>query len=99
MCTYVHVYVYTYILHMYVRTYVCLACVQMYRRIYKGIPDSVRGEVWRRFLHIDTIKRAHVYDQMKRVARDASPSLKQIDKDVLRTFRNHIMYWDRYGIK
>ena len=71
----------------------------MYRRIYKGIPDSVRGEVWRRFLHIDKIRRRHVYEQMKQVARAASPSLKQIDKDVLRTFRNHIMYWDRYGIK
>ena len=71
----------------------------MYRRIYKGIPDSVRGGVWRRFLHIDMIKKPEVYEQMKHVARQASPSLKQIDKDVLRTFRNHIMYWDRYGIK
>ena len=40
-----------------------------------------------------------VYDNIKAVARSGSPSVKQIDKDVLRTFRNHIMFYDRYGIK
>ena len=28
-----------------------------------------------------------------------SPDIKQIDIDVLRTFRDNIMYKDRYGIK
>ena len=55
--------------------------------------------MWRRFLHIDEIKQPMVYDNIKAVARSGSPSVKQIDKDVLRTFRNHIMFYDRYGIK
>uniref|UniRef100_A0A3Q2LET6 Rab-GAP TBC domain-containing protein n=1 Tax=Equus caballus TaxID=9796 RepID=A0A3Q2LET6_HORSE len=36
---------------------------------------------------------------MKEQARLFSDDIKQIDLDVNRTFRNHIMYWDRYGIK
>ena len=36
---------------------------------------------------------------MKILGRQISPDVKQIDIDVLRTFRNHIMYRDRYGIK
>ncbi len=36
---------------------------------------------------------------MKVLGRQISPDVKQIDIDVLRTFRNHIMYRDRYGIK
>ena len=36
---------------------------------------------------------------MKEVGRRASPDIKQIDIDVLRTFRDNIMYKDRYGIK
>ena len=84
--------------------YVCKCIIlydlsQIYQHTYKGIPDSVRGGVWRRFLHIDSIKEPEVYEQMKHVARQASPSLEVIDKDVLRTFRNHIMFRDRYGIK
>jgi hypothetical protein len=36
---------------------------------------------------------------MKELGRRKSPDIKQIDVDVLRTFRNHVMYRERYGIK
>lgn len=36
---------------------------------------------------------------MKERARRLSPDIRQIDLDVNRTFRNHIMFRERYGIK
>ncbi|KAH0621018.1 hypothetical protein JD844_022008 [Phrynosoma platyrhinos] len=37
--------------------------------------------------------------KMKEQAKDFSSEIKQIDLDVNRTFRNHIMFRDRYGVK
>ncbi|KFU88715.1 USP6 N-terminal-like, partial [Chaetura pelagica] len=37
--------------------------------------------------------------QMKEQAKNFSSEIKQIDLDVNRTFRNHIMFRDRYGVK
>ncbi|PIK48259.1 putative USP6 N-terminal-like protein-like [Apostichopus japonicus] len=39
------------------------------------------------------------YLKMKERARRLSPDIRQIDLDVNRTFRNHIMFRERYGIK
>lgn len=36
---------------------------------------------------------------MKQQARNLSTEIKQIDLDVNRTFRNHIMFMDRFGVK
>ena len=36
---------------------------------------------------------------MRDLGRQKSPDIRQIDMDVLRTFRDHIMFRDRYGIK
>lgn len=36
---------------------------------------------------------------MKMQARCFSTEIKQIDLDVNRTFRNHIMFMDRFGVK
>lgn len=36
---------------------------------------------------------------MKEQAKSFSSEIKQIDLDVNRTFRNHIMFRDRYGVK
>lgn len=36
---------------------------------------------------------------MKQQARNFSTEIKQIDLDVNRTFRNHIMFMDRFGVK
>ncbi|XP_054825820.1 USP6 N-terminal-like protein [Eublepharis macularius] len=74
---------------------------KMFRRVYKGIPLQVRGQVWSLLLDIEKIKAENEgkYEKMKEQAKSFSSEIKQIDLDVNRTFRNHIMFRDRYGVK
>ncbi|KAM4899579.1 uncharacterized protein FYW23_005054 isoform 2-T7 [Sylvia borin] len=74
---------------------------KMCRRVYKGIPLQVRGQVWSLLLDVDKMKKENEgkYEQMKEQAKSFSSEIKQIDLDVNRTFRNHIMFRDRYGVK
>uniref|UniRef100_A0A9L0K9F6 USP6 N-terminal-like protein n=1 Tax=Equus asinus TaxID=9793 RepID=A0A9L0K9F6_EQUAS len=74
---------------------------KMHKRVFKGIPPQVRGRVWSLLLDLEKVKEENKgkYERMKEQARLFSRDIKQIDLDVNRTFRNHIMYWDRYGIK
>lgn len=74
---------------------------KMYRRVYKGIPLQVRGQVWSLLLDVDTMKSENggKYEKMKDLAKMYSTEIKQIDLDVNRTFRNHIMFRERYGVK
>ncbi|XP_075784408.1 uncharacterized protein LOC102457209 [Pelodiscus sinensis] len=74
---------------------------KMFRRVYKGIPLQVRGPVWSFLLDIEKMKTENEgkYEKMKEQARIFSSEIKQIDLDVNRTFRNHIMFRDRYGVK
>uniref|UniRef100_A0A663M8N5 Rab-GAP TBC domain-containing protein n=1 Tax=Athene cunicularia TaxID=194338 RepID=A0A663M8N5_ATHCN len=74
---------------------------QMCRRVYKGIPLQVRGQVWSLLLDVEKMKKENEgkYEQMKEQAKSFSSEIKQIDLDVNRTFRNHIMFRDRYGVK
>ncbi|XP_043371671.1 USP6 N-terminal-like protein isoform X1 [Dermochelys coriacea] len=74
---------------------------KMFRRVYKGIPLQVRGQVWSLLLDIEKVKAENEgkYEKMKEQARSFSSEIKQIDLDVNRTFRNHIMFRDRYGVK
>ncbi|XP_013398164.2 USP6 N-terminal-like protein [Lingula anatina] len=71
------------------------------RRIYKGIPQKLRGEMWCRLLNVHALKKEQpgVYEKMKERARKRSPDIRQIDLDVNRTYRNHIMFRERYGVK
>ncbi|CAG5123103.1 unnamed protein product, partial [Candidula unifasciata] len=71
------------------------------RRVYKGIPDCLRGEVWTKLLNIPKVKAEQegIYQQMRNRARTKSTSIRQIDLDVNRTYRNHIMFRERYGVK
>ncbi|KAJ8032445.1 USP6 N-terminal-like protein [Holothuria leucospilota] len=71
------------------------------RRVYKGIPDKMRGTVWSLLLDVKKVKdeQTDIYEKMKERSRKLSPDIRQIDLDVNRTFRNHIMFRDRYGIK
>uniref|UniRef100_A0A452IHW4 Rab-GAP TBC domain-containing protein n=1 Tax=Gopherus agassizii TaxID=38772 RepID=A0A452IHW4_9SAUR len=68
--------------------------LQMFRRVYKGIPLQVRGQVWSLLLDIEKIKTENEgkYEKMKEQAKSFSSEIKQIDLDVNRTFRNHIMF-------
>lgn len=74
---------------------------KLVRRIYKGIPDRLRGEVWGRLLNLNKIKgeQEGIYQRMRNRARTKSTSIRQIDLDVNRTYRNQIMFRERYGVK
>ncbi|XP_068115599.1 uncharacterized protein [Hyperolius riggenbachi] len=74
---------------------------KMFRRVYKGIPLQVRGQVWSLLLDVDAMKTENdgKYEKMKELAKMYSTEIKQIDMDVNRTFRNHIMFRERYGVK
>lgn len=71
------------------------------KRIRKGIPDSVRGEVWRRLLGIPKIliEQEGKYEEVLNYGLEHSKDIRQIDLDVNRTYRNHIMFRDRYSTK
>ncbi|KAJ8261772.1 hypothetical protein GJAV_G00158240 [Gymnothorax javanicus] len=74
---------------------------KLMRRIYKGIPLQLRGEVWCLLLDIPKIKaeKKDFYEKLKQRARALSPDVRQIDLDVNRTYRDHIMFMHRYDVK
>ncbi|XP_028254963.1 USP6 N-terminal-like protein isoform X1 [Parambassis ranga] len=74
---------------------------KLVRRIYKGIPLQLRGEVWCLLLDIPKIKeeKKDFYEKLKARARGVSPDIRQIDLDVNRTYRDHIMFMHRYDVK
>ncbi|OCT56375.1 uncharacterized protein usp6nl2.L [Xenopus laevis] len=74
---------------------------KMYRRVYKGIPLQVRGQVWSLLLDVEEMKLKNdgKYEKIKDLAKTYSTEIKQIDLDINRTFRNHIMFRERYGVK
>ncbi|KAK2160400.1 hypothetical protein LSH36_134g04011 [Paralvinella palmiformis] len=71
------------------------------RRVQKGIPERLRGDVWCRLLDVYKLKQEQkgVYEEMKERAHRFSPDIRQIDLDVNRTYRNHIMFRKRYDVK
>ncbi|KAG5846024.1 hypothetical protein ANANG_G00145340 [Anguilla anguilla] len=74
---------------------------KLVRRIYKGVPLQLRGEVWCLLLDIPKIKaeKKDFYEKLKLRARGTSPDVRQIDLDVNRTYRDHIMFMHRYDVK
>ncbi|XP_039872693.1 USP6 N-terminal-like protein [Simochromis diagramma] len=74
---------------------------RMVKRVYKGIPLQLRGRAWALMLDVDRAKKENEgkYEKMKEQARLCSSEIKQIDLDINRTFRNHIMFMDRFGVK
>ncbi|NXK93035.1 US6NL protein, partial [Formicarius rufipectus] len=74
---------------------------KFHRRIYKGIPLQFRGQVWSLLLDVPKMKEEmkDLYNKLKWQARGASSFIRQIDLDVNRTYRDHIMFRDRYGVK
>uniref|UniRef100_A0A8C5RCV2 USP6 N-terminal-like protein n=1 Tax=Laticauda laticaudata TaxID=8630 RepID=A0A8C5RCV2_LATLA len=74
---------------------------KFHRRIYKGIPLQLRGEIWSLLLDVSKMKEEMrgYYNTLKTRARGISPDIRQIDLDVNRTYRDHIMFRDRYGVK
>uniref|UniRef100_A0A3Q2QIS5 USP6 N-terminal-like protein n=1 Tax=Fundulus heteroclitus TaxID=8078 RepID=A0A3Q2QIS5_FUNHE len=74
---------------------------KLVRRIYKGVPLQLRGEVWCLLLDIPKIKeeKKDFYEKLKARAKSVSPDVRQIDLDVNRTYRDHIMFMHRYDVK
>lgn len=74
---------------------------KLHKRVYKGIPNSLRPQVWCKLLNIEKYKKENigVYVEMMKLARKYSTDARQIDSDVNRQFREHIIYRERYGIK
>ncbi|XP_033485337.1 USP6 N-terminal-like protein isoform X2 [Epinephelus lanceolatus] len=74
---------------------------RMVKRVYKGIPLQLRGRAWALMLDVERAKTENEgkYETMKEQARLYSSEIKQIDLDINRTFRNHIMFMDRFGVK
>ncbi|XP_072290752.1 uncharacterized protein [Eucyclogobius newberryi] len=74
---------------------------KLVKRVYKGVPLQLRGQAWAQLLDLEKLKQDNMgkYEKMKIQARNFSTEIKQIDLDVNRTFRNHIMFMDRFGVK
>jgi hypothetical protein len=71
------------------------------KRLQKGIPDPVRGEVWCRLLGVPKlrIEQEGKYKEMLDYGLEHSRDIRQIDLDVNRTYRNHIMFRDKHSTK
>jgi len=74
---------------------------KLVERMWKGVPDRVRGSVWYILLDIERVKKGGKgkYEEMKRLGRQHSPDIRQIDLDVNRTFRDHLMFRARYSTR
>nr|XP_040224436.2 uncharacterized protein LOC120950468 isoform X1 [Anopheles coluzzii]XP_040224439.2 uncharacterized protein LOC120950468 isoform X1 [Anopheles coluzzii]XP_040224440.2 uncharacterized protein LOC120950468 isoform X1 [Anopheles coluzzii]XP_040224441.2 uncharacterized protein LOC120950468 isoform X1 [Anopheles coluzzii]XP_040224442.2 uncharacterized protein LOC120950468 isoform X1 [Anopheles coluzzii]XP_040224443.2 uncharacterized protein LOC120950468 isoform X1 [Anopheles coluzzii] len=69
------------------------------KRVFKGIPEKIRGQVWCKLLNLEQVMKAEEgkYKKMLELARNWSTEARQIDKDVNRQFRDHIFYRERYS--
>jgi len=74
---------------------------KLHKRVYKGVPNSLRGQVWIKLLNVEKLKNDNKgkYMEMLKLARLYSTDARQIDSDVNRQFREHINYRERYSIK
>ena len=73
---------------------------QMKNEIYNGIPDLLRGRVWSRLLGIQEHKELQngVYEDMLKQGLETSNFLSQIDLDINRTYREHVIFKAQYGL-
>ncbi|XP_039285973.1 USP6 N-terminal-like protein [Nilaparvata lugens] len=72
------------------------------RRVFKGIPNALRGEAWSKMLNLATVKeeQGHTkYQEMRNLAWKWSTDIRQIDLDVNRTYRDHVFFRQRYNAK
>ncbi|KAJ8737149.1 hypothetical protein PYW07_000420 [Mythimna separata] len=74
---------------------------KLHRRIYKGIPNSLRIKVWCKLMDVNRIKSANPgkFQEMLKLAKLWSTDVRQIDSDVNRQFREHQFYRERYSEK
>ncbi|XP_065092647.1 uncharacterized protein LOC135713461 isoform X2 [Ochlerotatus camptorhynchus] len=76
---------------------------KLHKRVYKGIPDSLRSQVWSKLLNLEKVMKdannRNKYQEMLTLARTWSTEARQIDSDVNRQFREHVFYRERYSLK
>lgn len=76
---------------------------KLHKRVYKGIPDKLRSNVWMKLLKVEEVMKMkenqNKYQEMLELARNWSTEVRQIDSDVNRQFREHIFYRERYCVK
>ncbi|XP_021206040.1 USP6 N-terminal-like protein isoform X2 [Bombyx mandarina] len=74
---------------------------KLHRRIYKGIPNSLRIGVWSKLLDVNRMRSDNPgkYREMLKLAKLWSTDVRQIDSDVNRQFREHQFYRERYSEK
>ncbi|WFD20815.1 hypothetical protein MCAP1_003069 [Malassezia caprae] len=78
--------------HETLRAHVAPALVE--RRVYKGVPDEMRGQVWDVLSRMRGTRDVPALDEM---LEHDSPHDVQIDLDVPRTIRGHTRFYTRYG--
>ncbi|KAI9591137.1 rab-GTPase-TBC domain-containing protein [Syncephalis fuscata] len=71
------------------------------RRVYKSIPDCWRAEAWHFMLSANNVlpkPEEEIVASYSILLEEVSSYERQIDLDVERTMRSHIMFYQRYGI-
>lgn len=69
---------------------------KFHRRIFKGIPDKLRGAIWLKLLKVEQSMKdnPNIYNKMLNLAHNYSTDIRQIDNDINRclkkTFNHHI---------
>jgi len=78
---------------------------ELRKRIWKGCPNSLRLRLWPLLLRLKEIKEKaeqvqgpNIYERMRRSATKRSTDIRQIDLDVHRTYRDHRMFREKYGV-
>jgi hypothetical protein len=61
--------------------------------VLKGLPDALRPEAWKKLARlkdrdVEAYKKLYVQD---------SPMSEQIDLDINRSYRNHVIFRERFG--
>jgi hypothetical protein len=82
---------------------------KLQRRIYKGIPDKLRRNIWMKMLNVEAQMQANeedlgknkqsVYNRMLKLGYKYSTEIRQIDNDINRCFRDHEYFRERYSTK
>ncbi|GMT16895.1 hypothetical protein PFISCL1PPCAC_8192, partial [Pristionchus fissidentatus] len=72
---------------------------KLFERIWKGVPEKLRGIVWPRLLRVDQYRKEKVYEHLLLRARLVSKDIRQIDLDINRTYRDHLAFRKRYDVK
>uniref|UniRef100_A0A914BX47 Rab-GAP TBC domain-containing protein n=1 Tax=Acrobeloides nanus TaxID=290746 RepID=A0A914BX47_9BILA len=76
--------------------------VKLKERIWKGVPDKLRSDVWQRLLGSKELKLAagtNTYRELLMRAKLISKDIKQIDLDINRTYRDNLAFRRRYDVK